>query len=69
MHAAKSDHLPEVEFLLTKCHVDPNVTDNEKRTPLTLANNPEITKLLLKHGAETDNVYKAHSKHIGIALL
>ena len=52
-------------FLLTECHADPNVTDSEKNTPLALANDPEITILLLKHGAKAENVYKTHSKQIG----
>ena len=41
------------------------MTDSEGNTPLALANNPEITILLLKHGAKAENVYKTHSKQIG----
>ena len=55
----------KVEFLLAECHSDPNVTDKDGKTPLDLANNPEIIKLLLKHGAKAANVYKEHSKLIG----
>ncbi len=51
--------------LLAECHSDPNVTDKEGKTPLDLANDPEIIKLLLKHGAKAANVYKEHSKLIG----
>ncbi len=54
-----------VEYLLAECHSDPNVTDEEGKTPLDLANDPQIIKLLLKHGAKTTNVYKEHSKLIG----
>ncbi|XP_064387585.1 uncharacterized protein LOC135335877 isoform X2 [Halichondria panicea] len=54
-----------VEYLLAECHCDPNVTDKEGKTPLDLANNPKIIKLLLKHGAKAANVYKEHSKLIG----
>ena len=54
-----------VEFLLVESHSDPNVTDEEGKTPLDLANDPEIIKLLLKHGAKATNVYKEHSKLIG----
>ncbi len=54
-----------MEFLLAECHSDPNVTDEEGKTPLDLANNPEIIRLLLKHGAKAANVYKEHSKLIG----
>ena len=41
------------------------MTDGEGNTPLALANSPEITILLLKHGAKAENVYKTHSKQIG----
>ncbi len=41
------------------------MTDEEGKTPLDLANGPEIIKLLLKHGAKAANVYKEHSKLIG----
>ncbi len=54
-----------VEYLLVGCHCDPNVTDEEGKTPLDLANDPKIIKLLLKHGAKAANVYKEHSKLIG----
>ncbi len=54
-----------VEILLTECLSNPNVTDEEGKTPLDLSSDPEIIKLLLKHGAKAANVYKKHSKHIG----
>ncbi len=54
-----------MEYLLAECHCDPNVTDEEGKTPLDLANNPQTIKLLLKHGAKAVNVYKKHSKLIG----
>ena len=54
-----------MEFLLAECHSDLNVTDEEGKTPLDLANDPEIIRLLLKHGAKAANVYKEHSKLIG----
>ena len=65
LHASKCGHLAEAKFLLTECHADPNVMDSERNTPLALANDPHITILLLKHGAEAENVYKTHSKQIG----
>ena len=64
-HASKCGHLAEAEFLLTECHADPNATDSEGNTPLALANDPDITILMLKHGAKAENVYKTHSKQIG----
>ena len=65
LHALKCGHLSEAKFLLTECHADPNATDSEGNTPLALANDPDITILLLKHGAKAENVYKTHSKQIG----
>ena len=41
------------------------MTDEKGKTPLDLANDPKIIKLLLKHGAKAANVYKEHSKLIG----
>ncbi|XP_064387592.1 uncharacterized protein LOC135335879 isoform X5 [Halichondria panicea] len=63
--AVKHEQHSTVEFCLEKCHSDPNVTDEEGKTPLDLSNNPTIIKLLLKHGAKAANVYKKHSKLIG----
>ncbi|XP_064387782.1 ankyrin repeat and KH domain-containing protein mask-like isoform X2 [Halichondria panicea] len=63
--AVKHEQDLTVKRLLAECHSNPNLTDKEGKTPLDLANNPEIIKLLLKHGAKTANVYKKHSKLIG----
>ena len=63
--AVKHDDDSKVEFLLAECHSDPNVTDKKGKTPLDLANDPKIIKLLLKHGVKAANVYKEHSKLIG----
>ena len=41
------------------------MTDSEGKPLLTLNIQPQIIRQLLKHGAHADNVYKAHSKHIG----
>ena len=54
-----------VQFLLDEAHTNPNVTDKQGRVPLDFANDANITILLLKHGAKTENVYKSHSKVIG----
>ncbi len=63
--AVKHEQDSTVEFILVECRSDPNVTDKEGKTPLDLANDPKIIKLLLKHGAKAANVYKKHSKLIG----
>ena len=65
MHAVKDGHFPEVEFLLSECHADPNITDKDNTPLLALATDPVFVVQLLRHGAHADNVYKAHSKHIG----
>ncbi|XP_064387477.1 uncharacterized protein LOC135335830 isoform X4 [Halichondria panicea] len=62
--AVKHNQNAIVEILLVESHSDPNVTDKEGKTPLNLSNDPEIIKLLLKHGAKAANVYKKHSKLI-----
>ena len=49
-----------VECLLTECHCDPNCTDNHGRTPLELAGNTDVIRLLLQHGAVATDVYKYH---------
>ena len=41
------------------------MTDSEGKPLLTLNIQPQIIRQLLKHGAQADNVYNAHSKHIG----
>ena len=63
--AVKNERHSTVEFFLAECRCDPNVTDKEGKTPLNLANDPKMIKLLLKHGAKATNVYKKHSKLIG----
>ena len=63
--AVKDAQKTGVEFLLAECHSDPNMIDKEGKTPLDLASNPDIIKLLLKHGAKAANVYKEYRKHIG----
>ena len=65
LHAVEHDNVSNSKVLLDEYHSNPNVTDKQGRTPLDLANNPEITILLLKHGAKADNVYKSHNKLIG----
>ena len=65
--AVEQKNLAGVKLLLEKCHSNPNIMDKRERTPLTLAqNDTEMVKLLLKHGANLDNVYKSHSQYIGM---
>ena len=47
-----------VEFLLTKGHCDPNCVNNNGKTPLAMAQDTHIIRLLLKHGAEPSQVFE-----------
>ena len=65
LHAVKCGHCPEAEFLLSECHANPNMTDKGNTAFLTLAKDSKLVVQLLKHGAQAENVYKTHSRHIG----
>ena len=47
-----------VKCLLTECYCDPNCIDNVGNTPLALAKNTDVIRLLLQHGAVATDVYK-----------
>ena len=51
-----------VEYLLTAHHINPNAKDNLQRTPLSLAKNKDVIKILIQHGADAKNVYALHRK-------
>ena len=51
-----------VQYLLTTHHINPNAKDDHQRTPLSLAKNKDIIKLLIQHGADAENVYALHRK-------
>ena len=63
--AVEHDQLVELKLLLEECHSNPNVSDKQGKTPLAIAKNTEVMRLLLQHGAKADNIYKSHSKYIG----
>ena len=46
-------------------HSDPNISDNDGQTPLSLAGDNDTIQLLLQHGAVADNAYKLHKKVLG----
>ena len=50
-----------VEYLLSECHADPNYTTGDGATPLSLAWNTAIIRLLLQHGAVAADLYKYSS--------
>ena len=47
-----------VECLLTQCHAEPNCTSENGSTPLSLAQDTQIIRLLLQHGAVAADLYK-----------
>ena len=60
--ACEHQHAAVVEYLLTTHHINPNAEDSLQRTPLSLAKNKEVIKLLIQHGADSKNVYALHRK-------
>ena len=57
----RNDNKDVVEYLLTDCHVDPNVTTGKGSPPLSLTHNTAIIRLLLQHGAKAFDLYKCSS--------
>ena len=51
-----------VQYLLKDAHSDPNCTSKDGRTPLGMTDDPEISKLLIKYGANATGVYSQYSK-------
>ena len=50
-----------MQCLLAEGHADPNCTTGDDSTPLSLAANTEIIRLLLRHGAVATDLYKCLS--------
>ncbi len=65
MLACKRSDSEFVEYLLNDVGCDPNIKDDDGRTPLSLAWNKDIIKLLLQHGAIAEDVYTNHRKALG----
>ena len=51
-----------VQYLLTTHHINPNTEDKHHQTPLSLARNKDVIKLLIQHGANAENVYALHRR-------
>ena len=47
-----------VKYLLTECHCDPSSTTGDGATPLAVARETNIIRLLLQHGAVATDLYK-----------
>ena len=57
----RHDRQKLVQCLLTECNADPNCTTGDGSTPLSLAKNTEIIRLLLGHGAVPTDLSKYSS--------
>ena len=60
--ACQDDREDCVQLLLSMAGVDPSITDSIGQTPLTLATNPRIIRLLIKYGANPQPLYIMHKK-------
>ena len=60
--ACEHQHAAVVKYLLATHHINPNAKDDHQRTPLSLAKNKDVIKLLIQHGADSENVYALHRK-------
>ena len=49
-----------IEYLLSKSNSELSVADNEGQTPIMLTTDLNITKILLKHGADATPLYEMH---------
>ena len=53
-----------VQYLLKDAHCNPNCTTKDGSTPLSMTSGPEISKLLIKYGANPADVYSQYSKDL-----
>ena len=60
--ACEHQQVSVVKYLLKTHHINPNSKDDDHRTPLSLAKNKDVIKLLIQHGADSENVYALHRK-------
>ena len=63
--ACKHGNKDVTRYLLVDMHSDPNISDKDGQTALSLASSNEVIQLLLQHGAVADNAYKLHKKVLG----
>ena len=55
-------HAAVVKYLLATHNINPNAKDDHQRTPLSLTKNKDVIKVLIQHGADSENVYALHRK-------
>ena len=60
--ACELGHKEIVLCLLVDANSDPNISNDNGQTPLSLASDNGTIQLLLQHGAVADNAYKLHQK-------
>ena len=53
-----------VQYLLKDAHCNPNCTTKYGRTPLGMTNDPEISKQLIRYGANATDVYRQYSNQL-----
>ena len=63
--ACKHGNKDVTRYLLVDMHSDPNISDKDGQTPLSLASDNDTIQVLLQHGAVADNAYKLHKKVLG----
>ena len=63
--ACKLGYKEIVLCLLIDANSDPNISNEDGQTPLSLASSNEVIQLLLQHGAVADNAYKLQQKVLG----
>ena len=66
MLASKHGNKDVTRYLLVDKHTDPNISDKDDQTALSLASSNEVIQLLLQHGAVAENAYKLHQKVLNI---
>ena len=60
-HKYRDNEKKVVKCLLSECHADPNSNSRDGSTPLSLARETAIIRLLLQHGAVAADLYKYSS--------
>ena len=63
--ACEHNHPSVVDYLLSNCHINPNAKNDREQVPLSLAKSKEVMKLLIQHGADSEDVYTHHRKILG----
>ena len=60
MLACKHGNKHVTRYLLVDMHSDPNISDKDGQTALSLASSSDVIQLLLQYGAQAENAYELH---------